>query len=275
VATIYGDQANTLNSPRKVHADGNEVFVTDTGNHRVMVFDHNGNFVRKFGDVGEEGSDGRLASPFGIVVVGGDVYVSDAALSKVAVFSRDGTFKRYFGEEVIGKAVDIAHLSGKLYFADVLKHQIVVTDMDGSELLRFGKPGKGGEGYFWFPNGVKPLTDGRILVADMNNSRVQVFNSQGEFVEVWQGDIKKSAAWFASPSGIAVDKEGNIYVVDPLTRRVMIMDSDGQPIGPLSDVGLPEENDSLSIPFGVAVDSRQRLYVVDYGQSRLVIYDLL
>lgn len=274
IATIYGEPGALLDSPRKIHVAGNEIYVADTGNNRILVFDYSGRFVRKIGE-GEVGAEGSLTFPYGMALVGDNLYVADAGMGKVMVFSKEGVFKGYFGEGIFTKPVDIAVHDGKLYFTDVGHHQVIVVGLDESEVLRFGGPGKSGEGVFWFPNGLVVLNDGRIAVADTNNSRIQVFSPQGEYLETWQGDINRGQAHFASPSGLAIDKEGNIYVADPLTRRIMSVDANGEPIGVVQQVGSPGDGDALGIPYGVAVDSRQRLYVVDYGEHRLVIYDLL
>lgn len=271
IASIYGDKNVFLSQPRKVHVAGNEIYVADTANNRVVVFDYNGRFVRKFGDTGEEG---LLVFPYGIAVVGDRVFVADAGLLKVAVYDRNGRFSGFFAEEALAKPGAIAYHQDRLYFTDVVRQQVVVTDLAGEELLSFGKPGKVEPGAFWFPNGVAVTPDGRVLVADTNNSRVQVFSTEGELLEIWQGDIENRSALFASPAGIDLDKAGNVYVADPLTRRVVVLDKDGELIGDLSVAGPPEERDALSIPFGLTVDNRQRLYVVDYGASRIVIYDL-
>lgn len=274
IATVYGEPGTLLSSPRKVHVAGREIYVADTGNNRILVFDFTGQYLRKIGDNGEIGDEGVLAFPYGMALVGNDLYVADAGLNKVLIYDKNGAFKGYFAEESFLKPVDIAYRDGQLFFTDVGHHQVVVVDTNGTETLRFGGPGKVGEGVFWFPNGIVVLPDGRIAVADTNNSRIQIFNATGEFIGLWQGEVDRGQAHFASPSGLAVDREGNVYVADPLTRRVMVVDSDGEPIGAVSVVGNPDDRDTLAIPYGVAIDSQQRLYVVDYGDSRLVIYDL-
>jgi len=270
VATIYGENGILLNQPRKVHVAGNEIYVSDTSNNRVVVFDYQGHFIRKFGDTGKV----RLVFPYGITVVGERVFVADAGLMKVATYDRNGRFTGFFAEYLIRKPVDVIHHQGRLYFTDVARHQVVVTDMAGKELLSFGKPGKGPAEMFWFPNGVAVTSDGRILVADTNNSRIQVFSAEGAFLEIWQGDVENGNTYFATPTSLALDKADNVYAADPLTQRIMVLDRDGHPVGALQAVGPQNEGDALSLPFGVCVDNRQRLYVADYGGSRVVIYDL-
>lgn len=81
VATIYGEGDVFLRQPRKVYVHNNYIYVSDTTNHRVVVFDYNGHYLRKFGDVADK--KGRLMYPYGVAVVGNEIYVADAGLMKV------------------------------------------------------------------------------------------------------------------------------------------------------------------------------------------------
>lgn len=272
VATVYGENGVWLSMPRAVFADGGYIYVSDTNNHRVVVFDYNGRVVRKFGDTGDQSK--RLIFPYGLAVVNGEVYVADAGLMKVAVFDTQGNFRRYFAEKVLKKPVGLVYHDGKFYFTDVVRHQVVVTDRDGKELLAIGKVGRKEAGEFYYPNGLAVGPDGRIYVADTNNSRVQVFDAQGKSLAVWQGDPEKGEGMFASPVSAALDKAGNLYVSDPLTQRVAVVDPAGKMLTVVQQAGPPDSGENLLIPAGIWIDSRQRLYVVDYGGSRLVIYDL-
>ena len=272
VATIYGERNVFLQQPRKVYVFNNQIYVSDTANHRVVVFDYNGHYVRKFGDTGNEKT--RLVYPYGIVVIGNEVYVVDAGLMKVAVFDQGGNFKRYFGEKALVHPVDVVFYRNKLYFTDVGRQQVVVVDLSGKEVMSIGKYGRSGGGEFYYPNGLTVAPDGRILVADTNNSRLQVFDASGKFLEMWTGDLVKREGYFAAPSSVAIDKKGNVYVADALCQRVSVLDPKGKLIYGVTQVGRPEENDALSLPTGVCIDDKQRLYVAEYGNSRVVVYDL-
>lgn len=269
VATIYGENGVFLNQPRKVYAAGNKIYVSDTSNHRVVVFDYYGHFIRKFGDSGE----GTLVFPYGITVVGDRVFVADAGLKRVATYNRNGRFTGFFAKDLLRKPVDVVYHQGRLYFTDVARQQVVVTDLAGQELLSFGKPGKN-SAEFSFPNGIAVTPDNRILVADTNNSRIQVFNAEGKLLDIWQGEIEKGNAYFASPTGITLDKAGNVYVADPLIQQIIILDRAGQLVGTFYAGDPQSEGDTLPLPFGICVDNRQRLYVADCGGSKVVIYDL-
>ena len=64
--------------------DGN-VYVTDTRNPRVQVFNSEGNFLRKWGSRGSE--DGQFDRPYGLAIGSdGNVYVADTGYYRIQVF---------------------------------------------------------------------------------------------------------------------------------------------------------------------------------------------
>lgn len=67
------------------------LYVLDAGNNRVLVFNPQGKFIRKFGKKG--GGPGELMSPVGIAVTtAGEVAVTDLGRPAVSLFKKDGTF---------------------------------------------------------------------------------------------------------------------------------------------------------------------------------------
>jgi len=78
-----------------VDRDGN-VYVTDTFNNRVEIFDADGEFISTFGKNGDGPAD--LERPKGIAVDGdGHVWVVDAGPNQVKVFTKEGRLLIYFG----------------------------------------------------------------------------------------------------------------------------------------------------------------------------------
>lgn len=79
-----------------VDKEGN-VYVTDTLNDRVEIFDPDGKFISAFGKAGD--GPGRFARPKGIAVDGdGHIWVADEVQSRVQVFNREGQLLMYLGE---------------------------------------------------------------------------------------------------------------------------------------------------------------------------------
>jgi DNA-binding beta-propeller fold protein YncE len=79
-----------------VDAEGN-VYVTDTLNNRIEIFDADGKFIRAFGKNGD--GPGQLARPKGIAIDSdGHIWVVDAVQQRVQVFDNEGRLLIYFGQ---------------------------------------------------------------------------------------------------------------------------------------------------------------------------------
>jgi len=94
--TLTAPGTFSLPSGVAVDGDGN-VYVTDTFNDRVEIFDAEGNFISMFGKNGDGPKD--FERPKGIAVDGdGHIWVADAAQDRVKVFNREGQLLIYFGD---------------------------------------------------------------------------------------------------------------------------------------------------------------------------------
>ena len=93
-STTPGDFGGASNVA--VDKDSN-VYVTDTMNNRVEIFDAEGNFIGMFGKHGD--GPGYFARPKGIAVdVDGHIWVADQYQDRVQVFNRDGDLLTYIGD---------------------------------------------------------------------------------------------------------------------------------------------------------------------------------
>jgi len=91
--TTPGDFSRPTNVA--VDGDGN-IYVTDTFNNRVEIFDADGNFIRTFGKSGD--GPGYFARPKGIAVDGdGHIWVADAVQDRVQVFDQEGRLLIWLG----------------------------------------------------------------------------------------------------------------------------------------------------------------------------------
>jgi DNA-binding beta-propeller fold protein YncE len=97
-----------------VDSEGN-VYVTDTLNDRVEIFDADGAFISTFGKAGD--GPGYFARPKGIAVDSdGHIWVADELQDRLQVFNKDGRLLTYIGQghgelpgqfkALIGVAVD-------------------------------------------------------------------------------------------------------------------------------------------------------------------------
>jgi tetratricopeptide (TPR) repeat protein len=90
---------------------------------------------------------------------------------------------------------------------------IYIFDQDGNLIRTLGGTDGFGHGQFKYPDGIAIDSKGNVYVADSNNNRIQVFDSNGKFITKW-GTPGSSDGQFGRPYGIAIDSKGNVYVAD-------------------------------------------------------------
>ncbi|HEV7483326.1 MAG TPA: hypothetical protein VGO13_09535 [Solirubrobacterales bacterium] len=178
-----------------INESTHDVYVADTGNHRVVEFDSNGNFIRAFGaDVGGAGVDvcatgclagtpgstpGQLSEPIFIAVDNdaassshGDVYVADRGDGIVTKFDSSG---------------------------NLISAWAAGGQLDGSAAP---------EGPFKRFSGIAVDPLGDLWVG--NQRSVFEFSSQASFIRNWTGQERPAAD---APAGIAIDATGDIYAL--------------------------------------------------------------
>jgi peptidylglycine monooxygenase len=110
----------------------------------------------------------------------------------------------------------------------------------------WGGPGSD-SGHFTTPHGIKALADGRVLVGDRENNRVQVFDADGTYLSEWGG--------FYHPMDIHVDRaRERIYVSDQIPR-VHALTPDGRTVGACKPV--------IAQGHGMTGDAEGNLYMVE------------
>ena len=131
--------------------------------------------------------------------------------------------------------------------------------------FKFGSKGSG-DGKFTQPHGVAVDSLGRIIVADSDNHRIQVFDSVGVFLFDF-GSHGSTDGQLRSPRGVAVNSSDSVIVADTWNSRIQGFDSQGNflfKLGPFGGSHRPE---------GLAVDSLDRIIVPDVGNHRIQIFD--
>jgi hypothetical protein len=156
-----------------------EIWVVETGAHRICVLDREGELVKYIGERGS--ASGAFNYPTFIWIdQDGRVYIVDSMNFRVQVFDQQGTSLFSFGESGdatgnLARPKGVATDSeGNIYVADALFHVIQIFDGEGHYLYNFGKQGQG-EGEFWMPAGIYIDEQDRIYVADSYNGRIQIF----------------------------------------------------------------------------------------------------
>ncbi|XP_072168840.1 E3 ubiquitin-protein ligase TRIM71-like [Diadema setosum] len=135
----------------------------------------------------------------------------------------------------------------------------------GPALMTFGGEGEG-DGQLCRPWGIAVDADGRIIVADRSNNRIQIFNSDGSFSHKF-GSPGTRNGQFDRPAGVAVNGEGNIIVADKDNHRCQVFTVQGQFLFKFGEKG--SKNGQFNYPWDVAVNSEGKILVSDTRNHRI------
>jgi hypothetical protein len=286
-----------LNAPRGLAVDAEgKLYVADTRNGRIAIYDAEGRFLRAFGqpslsnDPNVIGELGVLREPWGVAVdQNGTIFVADTWHHRVQVFANDGTPLRAWGffeqaiPEVVGSAVgfygprDIkVDSTGRVFVADTGNKRVRVYDREGNLLYDIGRRGVEA-GALFEPVGlaINERTN-ELFVASTWNKRIDVFTREGQYLRSW--DVM---GWYGTTpsqdSGnrpyLALDPSGRyLFVTDPDVGRVLIYDTQGNPVlafGRLGSAPYVQLN-QFGVLGGIAFDAQGRLFLSDAGGARLL-----
>ena len=272
-----GDGQLTLPRNMAVGPDG-RIYVLDSGNHRLQVFDEDGTFVSSWGGFGAE--PGQFNEPWGIAVGDEYIYVADTWNHRIQKFTLDGSLVGVFGASgspvpetgdeglglFFGPRSIILLADGRLLVTDTGNHRMQVLDTEGTFEYQVG--GFGNDlGQMNEPVGIAQGPDENIFLADTWNSRVQqyttdLYATNEWFVDAWDGTSINNKPY------VAVDSAGRVYITDPEGYRVLIFNADGSYIGRFGSFGA--ERTDFGLPNGIAIDSEDNIYVADSGNNRIL-----
>lgn len=270
-----------------VASDGT-IYVLDSGNQRVQVFDPEGELLTSWGGPGtgpgEFNAEGQ--GPWGIAVDEEFVYVADTWNHRVQKFTRDGDFVDSFGQPGdISQATDqglgvffgprdIELIDdGRMLVSDAGNHRIQIMDTDGNFLGQIGGANGtsgAGLGLFYEPVGLAVDPNGTLAVADTWNGRVQQFSP--EFFPIAEWPVESWAENFSvnNKPYAATDSAGRVYVTDPENYRILIFSPTGEYVGKFGQYAT--DTTGLGLPTGIFIDEQDNVYVADAGNNRILKY---
>lgn len=226
----YGFDPGQLIDPLSIAiGPDNNIYIADTGNHRIQVFAGDGAHLKTWGKPGT--LKGEYRYPEGIAVSSkGSVCVADTGNNRIQILDQTGAVIREWGEfgkdpGQLNHPVRLCAAKEELYVVDSGNSRIQVFGVDGRLIRCFGKEGKGA-GEFVEPTDVAVDEDGNVYVADSGNNRIQKFDPSGFPVKAW-GKWGSHAGLFATPHAVAYSR-GHIFVADLVNHRTQVFDKEGE-----------------------------------------------
>ena len=260
--------------------DGNDrVYIFNRSKHPLMIFEKSGDFVGSWGE-------DYFVRPHGIRITSQDeLFCTDDMTHLVSKFSFSGDLLMTLGEK------DKHSDTGYIEDADLIKSlksiirggppfnrptgvalsssgEIFVSDgygnarvhkfsPDGELILSWGEPGSG-ISEFMLPHNIWVDRKDRVWIPDRENSRIQIFDSQGKFIDAWY-DVSR-------PSDIYIDEDDIVYVseighVDNIGPRISLFTIDGKAITRWGGDMVDHMTDLFVSPHAISVDSNGDIYV--------------
>lgn len=161
---------------------------------------------------------------------------------------------------------------------------VVVYTTDGTYVRTIGTGGNG-DGQFNQARGVATASNGNIYVADMANSRVQVFDQSGTYLFQF-GSLGTADGEFDSPTDIYITDSDEVYVGSnfddyrgggaPRVVRVQVFDLNGNFIRALDATNQQFAGDPNIHQYqinGLEVDNSGNVFITDGYLDRIIQYD--
>lgn len=249
------------------------VYVADQKVGAIFIFNtetHDATLIKN-------GRDAHFELINGLAIDDGDrLFVSDGQLHRVLVFNPKHEVEGQISEglvDPVGLAVD--NENRFLYVVDEQQDQVIVYDADSlKELRRIGTTGKKHSlttpGDFGGATNVALDADGNIYVTDTMNSRVEIFDAEGDFISTF-GKAGDGPGYLFRPKGIAVDSDGHIWVADQYQDRLQVFNREGQLLTYIGDTHSNGPGQFKAL-VGVAIDKQNRVFTTEQYPGRMQMF---
>jgi len=213
------------------------IVVFHRGLRPIMEFDRNGEFIRSLGE-------GLFTTAHGLRIDReGNIWTTDVDTHLILKLNPEGRVLMVLGRKgiagekdpvssmvVFNKPTDVAFgPQGEIYVADGYGNsRVVKLDREGNFLQAWGKKGVG-PGEFNLPHSIAVDAQGLVYVADRENRRMQIFDSDGNFIKEW--------THLGSPWWIQITPDHLIWMVDGYTSHVLKLDKNGNILGAFGKPG--------------------------------------
>ncbi|MEP0813046.1 MAG: redoxin domain-containing protein [bacterium] len=296
-----------------VAPDSGNVFIADSGNHRIVIADKSGNVMDIIGNGLEDFKDGAFAEssfrrPQGMALDGRYLYIADTenhAIRRADLVSKTVETIAGTGEQMmwggqggpgnktaISSPWDVLLKGNDLFIAMAGSHQIWVYNLDTCRIDPYAGSGREAriDGFrlnaaFAQPSGLTLIGD-KLYVADSEISCIREVNlSTGNVLTIAGGDLfdfgdadgRGDKARFQHPLGIAA-LGGALYVADSYNHKIRKLDPNTKETAAFSGTGKYGDSigsiaDSEFYEPGGICSAVGKLYVADTNNHKVKVID--
>ena len=270
-----------------VTVDGqDQVYVFNRSEPTVQVYSAEGKPIRCWSTGNPKGTHHIKLDP------DGNVWITDFRNHVVEKYSPEGKRLLTLGEA--GKpGCDEGHFNGPTDMAFLPSGDVFISDGYGNRrVVQFDKQGRfvkawgeegTGPGQFALPHAIAVDSKLRLYVADRNNARVQVFDTDGKLLAVWDDLLMPwgfavtadDEIWVCGSTRVRQPDESGWIITPPVGQLLVKYDTDGTALlrvpleMPAATGSKPGDVDWVHC---IGVDSRGRVYLGDIQGKRVQRY---
>jgi DNA-binding beta-propeller fold protein YncE len=214
-----------LRSPQCVALDtADNIYVTDSYNGKIFVFDANAKFQRVIGSVKGEGYFKR-ATGIAIDSQTQRIYVTDTLRNRIYVVDMQGKVLQKIGragtaEGEFNFPTELRLAGQELLVVDAMNFRVQVLDRSGKFQYAVGQVGDA-TGSMFRPKGIGVDSEGHLYVVEGLSGLVQVFDREGHLLYYF-GQKGTGFGEFQLPAGLFIDRNDRVFVVDSFNRRIQV-----------------------------------------------------
>ncbi len=267
-----GNRPEQMFKPQGVSADANgNIYVADTGNHRLQKFSSEGQLVSFIGGFGWERE--QFQFPMDLFVYNSlDIFIADFDNNRIERYDKDlNSLLSYYSNENWNTKYQFefptsvcVSLHGDFFIVDSENDRVIKLNAAFEPQLCFGDY-DWGQGVLEQASHVYVSKNDMVYVTDNAAHKLLVYDYYGNYLF----DI--GATVLASPRGLCVDEHENIFVADSRKHQIFVFDRNGHLLLQLGSrstrfAGFQEPSDVTVV--------RDKMYVADTQNHRIQIFEL-
>jgi len=262
-----GSQQGEFNSPQAISISQKKiVYVVDTGNNRIQLFNMDGSFIKSIGGFGF--TVDKFDRPIDIWVSSLiNIYISDYNNHRIqrydgnmnflsSLTSNDAAEQQYQFEETGSCAVNSQK---DLFLLDCGDYKIIKFNRNSQPERTFGDY-ESGEGQLIQGMQLNIVAQKYLIASDIGHRAIMVYDFFGNYITKITSDL-----WI-SPSGISVTHDNEILVADPIAKKIFYISPDFseiKEIGVALQRPLKKPQDIAFYAYKKSGNEDKKLYIID------------